>query len=44
MKQWISVYLVDAMARIQGYLSGYTLTLENVFAMQTMCAYEVGGV
>jgi hypothetical protein len=41
MKQWISVYLADAKARIQGYLSGYTLTLEDLFAMQTMCAYEV---
>lgn len=40
MKQWISVYLKDAKTRIQGYLDGYTLTLEDLFAMQTMCAYE----
>jgi hypothetical protein len=40
MQQWISVYLKDAKTRIQGYLDGYTLTLEDLFAMQTMCAYE----
>jgi hypothetical protein len=41
MKQWISVYLEDAKTRIQRYVDGYTLTLEDVFAMQSMCAYEV---
>ncbi len=41
MQQWISVYLKDALTRIQALLSGYTLTLEDIFAMQTMCAYEV---
>jgi hypothetical protein len=41
MKQWISVYLEDAKTRIQRYLDGYTLSTEDLFAMQTMCAYEV---
>ena len=40
MQQWISVYLADAKDRIQSYLNGVTLTLEDIFAMQTMCAYE----
>jgi hypothetical protein len=42
MQQWIAVYLKDALTRLQGYLDGYTLTLEDLFAMQTMCAYEAG--
>jgi hypothetical protein len=41
MTKWISTYLKDALTRIQGMLDGYNLTLEDIFAMQTMCAYEV---
>ncbi|KIM23185.1 hypothetical protein M408DRAFT_77931 [Serendipita vermifera MAFF 305830] len=40
MQKWIAVYLKDARTRIQALLTGYTLTLEDVFSMQTMCAYE----
>lgn len=40
-QQWVSVYLADAKDRLQGMLSGYTLTFEDVFSMQLMCAYEV---
>ncbi|KAG8816240.1 hypothetical protein FRC18_001111 [Serendipita sp. 400] len=39
-KQWVSVYLQEALQRIQGLLKGYTLTLEDVYTMQMMCAYE----
>ena len=39
--KWAQVYLVDAQARLQKQLRGYNLTLEDVYAMQQMCAYEV---
>ncbi|PVG01496.1 phosphoglycerate mutase-like protein [Serendipita vermifera] len=39
-KQWANVYLRDAHIRIQGMLKGYDLTMEDVYTMQMMCAYE----
>ncbi|KIM23174.1 hypothetical protein M408DRAFT_332472 [Serendipita vermifera MAFF 305830] len=39
-KQWVSVYLVDAQQRIQSLLEGYELSMEDLYAMQMMCAYE----
>lgn len=41
-QKWIAVYLADALARIQALLDGYTLKIEDVYAMQFTCAYEVG--
>jgi hypothetical protein len=40
-KQWVGVYLPKAHARIQALLEGVRLSLEDVYAMQMMCAYEV---
>ena len=40
-KQWVEVYLLKAHSRIQALLEGVQLTLEDVHAMQLMCAYEV---
>lgn len=40
-KQWVSVYLLAAHMRIQSLLEGYELSLEDVYSMQMMCAYEV---
>lgn len=40
-KQWVAIYLKDALARLQPLLKGYDLTLEDVYVLQQMCAYEV---
>jgi hypothetical protein len=40
-KKWASIYLKDALARLQANLMGYTLTIEDIYVMQQMCAYEV---
>src|SRR5271169_6523839 len=40
-KQWVGVYLLQAHMRIQPLSEGVHLTLEDVCAIQMMCAYEV---
>lgn len=39
-KRWAAKYLAHARARLQHQLSGYELTIEDVYVMQQMCAYE----
>lgn len=40
-KEWAARYLKDAQARLQPQLHGFKLTIEDVYVMQQMCAYEV---
>ncbi|GLB35545.1 putative phosphoglycerate mutase-like protein [Lyophyllum shimeji] len=39
-KRWAARYLKDAIARLQPQIEGYQLTVEDVYTMQQMCAYE----
>ncbi|KAI0316795.1 phosphoglycerate mutase-like protein [Amylostereum chailletii] len=39
-QEWASVYLRDAQARLQSQLEGYALSIEDVYTLQQMCAYE----
>ncbi|KAI0367460.1 phosphoglycerate mutase-like protein [Pilatotrama ljubarskyi] len=39
-KQWASIYLRDALDRLRPQLHGYELTIEDVYTLQQMCAYE----
>ncbi|KAG5337265.1 hypothetical protein C0989_010032 [Termitomyces sp. Mn162] len=39
-KRWAAIYLVEALARLQPYIKGYELSIEDVYVMQQMCAYE----
>ncbi|KAG5727396.1 3-phytase A [Termitomyces sp. T112] len=39
-KRWAEIYLVEALARLQPYIKGYALSIEDVYVMQQMCAYE----
>ncbi|KAI0273831.1 phosphoglycerate mutase-like protein [Gloeopeniophorella convolvens] len=38
--EWANVYLRTARARLQEQIPGYTLSIEDVYTMQQMCAYE----
>ncbi|GAB7349237.1 hypothetical protein MBLNU459_g8398t1 [Dothideomycetes sp. NU459] len=41
--QYIAIYLKNATARLQTYVpSGFNLTLNDTYAMQSICAYENG--
>lgn len=37
---WQTVYLQDAVRRLQGFIEGISLTTADVGAMQQLCAYE----
>ncbi|KAH7929279.1 phosphoglycerate mutase-like protein [Leucogyrophana mollusca] len=39
-KEWTSIYLKHAHKRLQHHLRGFKLTIEDVYTMQQMCAYE----
>ncbi|KAG7086430.1 hypothetical protein E1B28_002384 [Marasmius oreades] len=39
-KRWAEKYLQSARKRLQAQIPGYELTIEDVFTMQQMCAYE----
>ncbi|EIW74055.1 phosphoglycerate mutase-like protein [Coniophora puteana RWD-64-598 SS2] len=39
-RRWTATYLSDAYTRIQKQLSGLELSVEDVYTMQQMCAYE----
>jgi hypothetical protein len=41
-KEWTDIYLRAAQDRLQKQIDGYTFTIEDVYTMQQMCAYEVG--
>jgi hypothetical protein len=40
LKEWTNVYLKETRDRLQQYIDGYALTIEDVYTMQQMCAYE----
>jgi hypothetical protein len=40
-KEWSDIYLKEAQHRLQRQIDGYALTIEDVYTMQQMCAYEV---
>ncbi|KAJ3556987.1 hypothetical protein NM688_g1721 [Phlebia brevispora] len=39
-QKWAAVYLKDALDRLKPQMHGYELTIEDVYALQQMCAYE----
>ncbi|KZP04082.1 phosphoglycerate mutase-like protein [Athelia psychrophila] len=39
-KQWVAIYLASARDRLGAQMKGYDLTVEDVYTMQQMCAYE----
>lgn len=39
--RWADIYLKDARARLATEIKGFDLTVEDVYTMQQMCAYEV---
>ena len=41
MQRWAEIYLHDARERLEKDLKGFGLTVEEVYMMQQMCAYEV---
>jgi hypothetical protein len=43
-KEWTSIYLKDAHARLASQLHGYDMTIEDTYIMQQMCAYEVSSL
>ncbi|EJU01676.1 phosphoglycerate mutase-like protein [Dacryopinax primogenitus] len=40
MKIWLPTYLKDTLPRIQSMLEGFELSYDDIFTMQTICAYE----
>lgn len=38
--KWADIYLKKALKRLGPQMQGYDLTIENVFTLQQMCAYE----
>ena len=40
-REWAQIYLAAAHARLVPQLEGYALSVEDVFTMQQLCAYEV---
>ena len=40
-ERWANIYLKDARTRLKQQLHGLDLSIEDVFTMQHMCAYEV---
>ena len=40
MRKWAEIYLKDAQARLAPQLHGYDLTIEDVYTLQQLCAYE----
>ncbi|KAG6828355.1 hypothetical protein H0H92_008243 [Tricholoma furcatifolium] len=39
-KRWAEIYLKKALSRLRRYLKGFDLSIEDVYMMQQMCAYE----
>ena len=39
--KWAAIYLAPIVKRLQGMITGFTVMPEDVFAMQSVCAYEV---
>lgn len=41
LRRWADIYLKKARKRLQRQISGFEFTIEEVYSMQLMCAYEV---
>ena len=39
-EDWEKVYLKDAVKRLQAYIKGVTLSIDDVYSMQNLCAFE----
>ena len=39
-EDWEKVYLKDAVKRLQAYIKGVTLTIDDAYSMQNLCAFE----
>ncbi|KIP05069.1 hypothetical protein PHLGIDRAFT_31059 [Phlebiopsis gigantea 11061_1 CR5-6] len=39
-RRWADIYLKDAHARLAPQLKGYDLSIEDIYTLQQMCAYE----
>ncbi|KAI0782986.1 phosphoglycerate mutase-like protein [Abortiporus biennis] len=39
-REWAKIYLANAHARLAPLLRGYSLTIEDIYTLQQMCAYE----
>jgi len=44
LEEWTNTYLKGAQDRLQKQIDGYPLTIEDIYTMQQMCAYEVSFV
>lgn len=40
-REWADIYLQHALARLQPHIEKINLTIEDVYRMQQLCAYEV---
>ena len=40
-RKWAEIYLKDAHARLAPQLNGYDMSIEDIYTLQQMCAYEV---
>ncbi|KAI0342559.1 phosphoglycerate mutase-like protein [Trametopsis cervina] len=41
-RKWANIYLKDAQARLAPQLKGHDLSIEDVYTLQQLCAYEAG--
>ena len=40
-ERWVDIYLQNARKRLAKEIEGFDLTIEDVYTMQQLCAYEV---
>lgn len=40
--KWANIYLQSTLKRLAPLIRGYNLTINDLIAMQELCAYEVG--
>ena len=40
-RRWANIYLKNALERLSPQLKGYDMTIEDIYTLQQMCAYEV---
>jgi hypothetical protein len=40
MNEWVEIYLQNTTARINKLVDGLDFSVQDVYAMQTMCPYE----
>jgi hypothetical protein len=44
LEEWTNTYLKEAQDRLQKQIDDYPLTIEDIYTMQQMCAFEVSFV